>query len=34
MELKIGEREIDAASFNEQIGRATGYLHDDTSVPS
>jgi len=29
IELKIGEREIDAASFNEQIGRATGYLHDN-----
>jgi hypothetical protein len=27
--LKVGEREIDAASFNEQIGRAAGYLHDD-----
>ena len=28
-ELKIGEREIDAASFNEQIGRAAGYLRDN-----
>jgi hypothetical protein len=28
-EMKIGETEVDAASFNELIGRAAGYLRYD-----